>query len=47
MISREIYLQKLRELRDQKFIKVVTGIRRSGKSTLLELNCYSFATSTL
>jgi len=36
MISRETYLQKLRELRDQKLIKVVTGIRRSGKSTLLE-----------
>jgi uncharacterized protein len=36
MISREIYLQKLRELKDQRLIKVVTGIRRSGKSTLLE-----------
>lgn len=36
MISRETYLQKLRQLRDQKLIKVVTGIRRSGKSTLLE-----------
>jgi predicted AAA+ superfamily ATPase len=36
MIIRETYLQKLRELRDQKLIKVVTGIRRSGKSTLLE-----------
>lgn len=36
MISREIYLQKLRQLKDQKLIKVVTGIRRSGKSTLLE-----------
>jgi predicted AAA+ superfamily ATPase len=36
MINREIYLQKLRQLKDQKLIKVVTGIRRSGKSTLLE-----------
>lgn len=36
MIKREIYLQKLRQLKDQKLIKVVTGIRRSGKSTLLE-----------
>jgi uncharacterized protein len=36
MIIRETYLKKLRELRDQKLIKVVTGIRRSGKSTLLE-----------
>ncbi|MCC7026570.1 MAG: ATP-binding protein [Saprospiraceae bacterium] len=36
MISRESYLQKLRQLREQKLIKVVTGIRRSGKSTLLE-----------
>ncbi len=36
MISREIYLQKLRQLKDQKLIKVVTGVRRSGKSTLLE-----------
>lgn len=36
MISREIYLQKLRQLKDQNLIKVVTGIRRSGKSTLLE-----------
>ncbi|MCZ2443065.1 MAG: ATP-binding protein [Flavobacteriales bacterium] len=36
MISRETYLQKLRRLKDQNIIKVVTGIRRSGKSTLLE-----------
>lgn len=36
MINRESYLQKLRQLRDQRLIKVVTGIRRSGKSTLLE-----------
>jgi len=36
MIRRETYLQKLRKLKDQNIIKVVTGIRRSGKSTLLE-----------
>lgn len=36
MISREIYLQKLQQLKDQNIIKVITGIRRSGKSTLLE-----------
>ena len=36
MITREIYLQKLRLLRDQNLIKVITGVRRCGKSTLLE-----------
>ncbi len=36
MIKREIYLQKLRQLKDQNVIKVITGIRRCGKSTLLE-----------
>src|SRR5690606_27038326 len=36
MITRETYLQKLRLLKDQNVIKVITGIRRSGKSTLLE-----------
>lgn len=34
MITREHYLKKLRKLRDQNVIKVITGIRRSGKSTL-------------
>lgn len=34
MITREHYLNKLRKLRDQNVIKVITGIRRSGKSTL-------------
>ncbi len=36
MIVREIYLQKLRLLKDQDLIKVITGVRRCGKSTLLE-----------
>lgn len=36
MIQREIYLNKLRQLKDQNLIKVITGIRRCGKSTLLE-----------
>jgi len=36
MIQRETYLNKLRQLKDQNLIKVITGIRRCGKSTLLE-----------
>jgi len=36
MIVREIYLKKLRLLKDQNLIKVITGVRRCGKSTLLE-----------
>ena len=37
MIKREEYLEKLRNLRDVNVIKVVTGIRRAGKSTLFKL----------
>lgn len=37
MIKRDYYLNQLRLLRDQKVIKVITGIRRCGKSTLLQL----------
>ena len=37
MIQREEYLQILKNFKDQNLIKVVTGIRRCGKSTLFEL----------
>lgn len=37
MITRPLYLEKLRRLKDKRLIKVVTGIRRCGKSTLLEM----------
>lgn len=36
MVTRESYLAKLRQLKDQNVIKVITGIRRCGKSTILE-----------
>ncbi len=36
MIARNEYLQKLVEWKDEKVIKVVTGLRRCGKSTLLK-----------
>jgi predicted AAA+ superfamily ATPase len=36
-IIREVYLERLRKLKDQHLIKVITGIRRCGKSTLLHL----------
>ena len=34
-IYREEYMKKLEAYRDKKIIKVLTGIRRSGKSTIL------------
>ena len=37
MIERKIYLQKLIDFKDANLIKVVTGIRRCGKSTMFEL----------
>jgi predicted AAA+ superfamily ATPase len=36
MVKRETYLSRLRQLKDVQLIKVVTGVRRSGKSTLLQ-----------
>ena len=37
MIKRELYLNKIRQFIDLDFIKVITGVRRSGKSYLLKL----------
>ena len=37
MIERVEYLEKLKKWKDKDVIKVITGIRRSGKSTLFEL----------
>jgi len=37
MIKREIYLNQLLEFIDKPFIKVITGLRRSGKSSILRL----------
>lgn len=35
MIVRQMYLNRLIEAKDTEFIKVITSVRRSGKSTLL------------
>lgn len=37
MISREVYMQKIRPFIDTDLVKVITGIRRSGKSVMMEL----------
>ena len=37
MIKRSEYFEKLKSFKDKKLIKVVTGIRRCGKSTLLKM----------
>jgi predicted AAA+ superfamily ATPase len=37
LINRKYYLERLKKYKDNKLIKVVTGLRRSGKSTLLQL----------
>ena len=37
MIERKEYLEKLKKWKDKDLIKVITGIRRCGKSTLLEI----------
>ena len=35
MIKRELYLSKLRDSYDSELIKVIIGVRRSGKSVLM------------
>lgn len=37
MVQRKEYLEQLKKWKDEQVIKVVTGIRRCGKSTLLEM----------
>lgn len=37
LISRERYIEQLEKLRDEHIIKVITGLRRTGKSTLLDM----------
>ena len=36
MIKRELYLEQIRKLFDSDFIKVIAGLRRSGKTSLLK-----------
>ena len=36
MVIRESYLKRIRPFYDQDLIKVITGIRRSGKSVILK-----------
>ena len=36
MIKREMYLKKIRGLYDSELIKIIVGVRRSGKSVLLK-----------
>lgn len=37
IIDRPDYIEKIHEFKDTKIIKILTGLRRSGKSTLLKL----------
>lgn len=37
LFERPIYLKKLLDFKDSQFIKVITGVRRSGKSYLMLL----------
>jgi hypothetical protein len=37
LISRKNYIQQLEKLKERHIIKVITGLRRSGKSTLLNM----------
>ena len=37
MIQRERYMQEIRDFMDKPVVKIITGMRRCGKSALLEL----------
>jgi Predicted ATPase (AAA+ superfamily) len=37
MINRELYMERIRKLIDTPVIKVITGMRRCGKSTILKM----------
>ena len=37
MIARDSYIQKIIPFIDKPFVKVITGIRRCGKSTIMQL----------
>ena len=37
MIERELYMKRIRPFIGNELLKVLTGIRRSGKSVMLEL----------
>ena len=37
MIQRKQYMERLKAFKDNKLVKVITGLRRCGKSTLLQL----------
>ena len=39
LIKRPLYLNELIENKDVDLIKIITGIRRCGKSSLMELFC--------
>jgi len=45
MIERTEYLEELKRWKDKDLIKVVTGIRRCGKSTLFERKWYRWRTN--
>lgn len=45
MIPRPLYMNQLLRFKDKHVVKIITGIRRSGKSTLLKLFCDELITS--
>nr|WP_054725860.1 AAA family ATPase [Paucilactobacillus hokkaidonensis] len=37
MVTRQLYLNRLKKYQDTEFIKVITGVRRSGKTFILQM----------